>query len=227
MRVQFVKKSSNSKTGPIPVTTTERASCPDSCPLAGDGGCYAESGYYTRLNWDAVSSGKRGMDWPDFIDTIDSLPDGTLWRHNISGDLPGANDLLDNEKVMELAMAASHTNGFTYSHYPLNRHNLQLFKKINALGFTVNLSANNLAQAVEYSKSGLPVVTVAPIDHGPKTRTIEGVKVVTCPATYRDNVSCATCKLCSIRDRGFVIAFPAHGSRAKSADIIATSRVSV
>ncbi len=94
MQVQFVRKSSNSKTGPIPVTTTERSSCPPSCPLAGDGGCYAEAGYYTRLNWTAVSEKRRGMDWVDFVDTIDSLPKHTLWRHNVAGDLPAKIDCL-------------------------------------------------------------------------------------------------------------------------------------
>ena len=223
MFVQFVKKSSNSKTGPIPVTTSSRETCPDSCTLAGNNGCYAQAGYYTRLNWNKVTNGERGTDWPAFIDTIDALPDGQIWRHNVAGDLPGKSDMLDSEKVEELGMAASHTRGFTYTHYPINSHNLGIIEKVNKLGFTVNLSANNLLQAAEYVKTGLPVVTIAPSDHGPKTRDIHGVKIVTCPATYRDNVSCATCKLCSIRDRGFVIAFPAHGSQAKKVDLIATS----
>lgn len=221
MQVQFVKKSSNSKTGPIPVTTTERSSCPPSCPLAGDGGCYAEAGYYTRLNWDKVSNGERGMAWSDFIDTIDSLPDGTLFRHNVAGDLPGKNDCLDHDKVKELAHAASHARGFTYTHYPLSRANLQTIDYCNRVGFTVNLSANNVRQAIDYVKTGQPVVTVAPSDHGNNTRTIDGVKFITCPATYKDNVSCATCQLCSVKDRDFVVAFPVHGTRANSADIIA------
>ena len=44
--------SSNKKTGAIAVSTTSRDNCADDCPLKGDDGCYAESGYYTRLHWD-------------------------------------------------------------------------------------------------------------------------------------------------------------------------------
>jgi hypothetical protein len=52
MKYHFVPVSSNRKTGPIPVTYTERASCPPSCPhYRAD--CYAED-FYTRLAWDKV-----------------------------------------------------------------------------------------------------------------------------------------------------------------------------
>jgi hypothetical protein len=41
--------SDNGKTGPIAVSSTSRRTCPSSCPLAGDQGCYAEAGFHTRL----------------------------------------------------------------------------------------------------------------------------------------------------------------------------------
>jgi hypothetical protein len=87
MKFQFIKKSSNSKVGAIPVTNSPRATCPSNCPLSGDGGCYAE-GFHTRLNWDKLDRGERGLEWSDFIDKIKALPKGQLWRHNVSGDLP-------------------------------------------------------------------------------------------------------------------------------------------
>jgi hypothetical protein len=61
MNTALTLKSSNDKTGPIPVSTTSRVSCPATCPLAGDGGCYADAGYYTRMHWDAVTAGTRGL----------------------------------------------------------------------------------------------------------------------------------------------------------------------
>ncbi len=41
--VHLTSKSSNAKTGPIPVSTSTAAWCPDSCPLKG-AGCYGNGG---------------------------------------------------------------------------------------------------------------------------------------------------------------------------------------
>ena len=79
MNIQFVKKSSNSKTGAIPTTTSDRKTCPSSCPFIGVNGCYAEAGYYTRMNWDKVSSGERGDLFPTFISNIKKIKAGQLW----------------------------------------------------------------------------------------------------------------------------------------------------
>jgi hypothetical protein len=53
--------SDNGKTGPIAVSSTSRHTCPSSCPLAGDQGCYAEAGFHTRLHWDRLSRGESGF----------------------------------------------------------------------------------------------------------------------------------------------------------------------
>jgi hypothetical protein len=50
-------KSRNVKTGPIPVSTSTRKTCPDSCPFKNNG-CYAESGPLA-IHWKAVTQGKR------------------------------------------------------------------------------------------------------------------------------------------------------------------------
>ena len=44
-----------------------------------------------------------------------------------------------------------------------------------------------------------------------------------CPATYRDDISCATCGLCQRANRKVIVGFPAHGSRNKVASAIAMS----
>jgi len=51
--------------------------------------------------------------------------------------------------------------------------------------------------------------------------TPAGRKVVVCPATIRDDVSCASCQLCQ-RQRDFIIGFPAHGTSKKKASAIAS-----
>lgn len=51
------------------------------------GGCYAESGYYTRLHWEQL--GKRHQQEPDPIKVrafAKSLPWGRVLRHHIAGD---------------------------------------------------------------------------------------------------------------------------------------------
>lgn len=221
MNIQFIEKSANAKIGAIPASVSSRETCPPSCPLIGDGGCYAEAGFHTRLNWDKVTSGERGMTWDQFIIKIFDLPIGTLWRHNVAGDLPGKDGKIDAEKLRGLTMANAGKRGFTYTHYPDTDENLESIRHANEHGFTVNLSANSVSHALELSRHGLPVAAIVPIDHGNETRTIGGKKFITCPATYRDEVTCATCKLCSVSNRDSVICFPAHGTRKARADIIA------
>ena len=51
-RVHLSPVSANAKTGPIPVSTTERATCPVDCAVRE--ACYAASGPLA-LHWGAVS----------------------------------------------------------------------------------------------------------------------------------------------------------------------------
>ena len=88
----FTLKSSNSKTGPIPVTYSPKGTCPDACIYkAKDGekqGCYAEEGWYTDMHWNRITAGTAGIGWDEMIRRIWKLPEGQVWRHNIAGDLP-------------------------------------------------------------------------------------------------------------------------------------------
>jgi len=225
MRFQLVKKSSNAKIGPIPATNSARATCPPACPLAGAGGCYAEAGFHTRLNWDKLDAGERGKEWREFVADIAALPDGTLWRHNVSGDLPPiAPDQLDQSKVSELVSANKGKRGFTYTHYPMSRVNSRIVRTANDSGFTINASANTEAQAIDYANRGLPTVAIiSKQERGENWHGFErsGVRFVQCPAEYKEGVTCKSCKLCSHAKRKTVVGFTVHGTRAKSADIIA------
>ena len=57
-----------------------------------------------------------------------------------------------------------------------------------------------------------PVVVVLPSTTTANTVTPAGRPVVICPATQRDDVSCASCQLCQ-RQRAAIVGFPAHGAR--------------
>lgn len=209
-RVHLTLKSANEKTGPIPVSTTSAATCPDACPFKKNG-CYADGGPLA-IHWRAVTEGQRGAQWSDFTAQIAALPDGQLWRHNQAGDLPGAGDAIDPVALGELVRANVGRRGFTYTHKPATSENLHWIRAANEWGFTVNLSANDLTHADALADTGLPVVTVLPVDAPAKLETPAGRTVVTCPATYRDGVSCATCQLCQRANRATIVGFPAHGA---------------
>lgn len=219
--VHLTLKSRNAKTGPIPVSTTSADTCPASCPFnhANTGGCYASYGPL-RLFWDKVTNGSTGSDWGTFCNDIHSLPEGTLWRHNQAGDLPGFGDTIDTQALSMLVDANSGKRGFTYTHKPMHiAANREAVASANAQGFRVNLSANTLEHADELAGLGIaPVVTVLPKDARENTATPEGRKVVVCPATIRDDVSCATCQLCQ-RSRDFIVGFPAHGAGARKVEL--------
>ena len=207
--VHLTLKSANEKTGPIPVSTTEAATCPPTCPMRD--GCYAKSGPLA-LHWGKVSDHSRGMPWGDFCASIEGLPEGQFWRHNQAGDLPGNGVHIDDLALYQLVAANIGKRGFTYTHYlPQVGTNARAIKAANDNGFTVNLSANNLAECDALADLGIgPVVTALPADQAENLRTPKGRTIVVCPATQRDDVSCATCQLCQ-RQRDTIVGFPAHG----------------
>jgi hypothetical protein len=213
--VHLSMKSANAKTGPIPVSTTDRKTCPTDCAMRF--ACYASAGPLA-LHWSAVSNGTRGTNWQTFINSISGLPEGQLWRHNQAGDLPGDGLTVDPIALGELVRANTGKRGFTYTHYR-DSESIKWIRHANKWGFTVNLSANDLVDADTLAdKKAGPVTVVLSSDTTENTRTPAGRKVVICPATQRENVSCATCQLCA-RQRDVIVGFPAHGSRKKFIDI--------
>lgn len=226
MQVHLTLKSANVKTGPIPVSTTEKKSCPPGCPHKTS--CYAKSGPLA-LHWNKVSTKQRGGAWNEFLNQVKAFDQGQLWRHNQAGDLPGAGNKIDKNKLGSLVKAnsSSQAAGFTYTHKPvLGRdpialENKALVKAANKSGFTINLSADNLSQADKLVKLNIgPVVTLLPEDYQDKSVTPGGNTVIVCPAQTRDNISCSTCKLCANVGRAVIIGFKAHGSAKKAASKI-------
>ncbi|MDP6587011.1 MAG: hypothetical protein QF704_09480 [Anaerolineales bacterium] len=221
---QLTLKSSNKKTGAIPVSTSPESTCPDICPFK-SGGCYAKSGPLA-LHWNKVSVGHRGVSWNEFLNQIRSFPADQLWRHNQAGDLPGTDKRINARKLRELVSANDGKKGYTYTHYSMgSKHNRDQVLSANHAGFIVNLSANNLKHADELKALRIaPVVTVLPSNTTDKhIVTPNGHTVMICPATYRDT-SCSECTICANRDRSFIVGFPAHGTSKKKADLIAISQ---
>jgi hypothetical protein len=215
----FTRISRNAKTGPMAVTTTSENSCPPNCRLRRNG-CYAESGPLA-LHWRAVSTGARGSTFDELLLEIATLRRHSLWRHNQAGDLaPSSPGVIDARLLARLAMANRGRCGFTYTHYPPTPANGAAIRQANQLGFTVNLSAQTLAQADSYASLGIaPVVVILPQGTAKPVRTPAGRQVVVCPASL-GNIDCLNCGICQQRDRAVVMGFPAHGVRAKRVEAI-------
>lgn len=215
-------KSRNEKVGPIPVSTTEKATCPTTCPFKKNG-CYADGGPLA-LFWGKVDRKEAGTDWGTFCGQIAALPIGQLWRHNQAGDLPSADGLnIDAKAMTALVTASMHTKGFTYTHHnPTHGTNGRIIAAANKAGFTVNLSGNNLAHADQLADLGIaPVVCVVDDTHPEHSTTPEGRKVVVCPEQTGKTKSCAECGLCQKANRAVIVAFRAHGVSKKKAIAIA------
>jgi hypothetical protein len=153
----------------------------------------------------------------------------------VGGDLPGIGGKIDKAQMDALIAAnrnrrgPGHKKPIGYTHNPVlasqapfARHNAAIIKAANEQGFTINLSADTAAQADKLVKLNIgPVVCVLPKDSRQR-KTPAGNPIVVCPAILAPGrVTCATCEMCSRRDRPYIIGFPAHGMRTKQADMIA------
>lgn len=208
LRVTIVASSRNRKLGPIPEIYVTASTCPKSCPLYNHG-CYGESGL-TRQHWRNVEV--YGVNWDALCTFVAALPERQLWRYAIVGDLPGLDGRVDELSLGRLIEANRGRRGFGFTH----KYSESIERSVlaaNAGGFTVNFSANNMQEADFYAEIG-PTVVVLPIGAPSRLKTPDGRVVATCPATYRKDVTCATCGLCSQSRRARpIIGFPAHGLR--------------
>lgn len=231
MQFHLTTKSSNKKLGGLPASTSSSDTCPLSCGLYNQ--CYAKRGPQS-WHWAKVTKQERGTDWPSFLSQVEKLKPGSLFRHNVSGDLPTLNscNALDQAKLFSL-MKATETAGvslYTYTHWwtddDFGRANLNIVKRFSRPGFVINVSTEDVEIAVLFKRYGLDVVltntdvfdmAVHGIKNGCSSLEIVNssdldnpVKVIPCPEQYTDTATCASCKLCSRANRNYVIAFKEH-----------------
>ena len=219
--VLFSLQSRNGKTGPMPVSTMPRETCPTACPLRG-GPCYAETGPLA-WHWDRLDAGQTGIPWHDYLEAVARLPRRILWRHAQAGDLPGPHNRIDRPALRALVKANGKKRGFTFSHKPPTAANLAAIRSANAAGFTVNLSADTLVEADTLADHNAgPVAVLLPADQRRPTRTPAGRTVAICPNALDPSIQCVTCGLCAMPHRKAIIGFPAHGARKRAATLIAS-----
>jgi ferredoxin len=230
MYFSLTKISRNQKLGPMPASTSSRSTCPDSCPLKGQGGCYAEYGPMS-IFWKKVDRGEAGGDFDTFVKEVEQLPRRQMWRYGQAGDLPGEGDEIDREQMVRLAKANRGRPVIAFTHKPPTEENIETLNLARDLGFSVNLSANNVEHADELMIHGMNVVVVLPEEYArqnsetkteyrkrlnelPK-HTPAGARIAVCPATFTDT-NCLQCGACAqTKPRGAIIGFPAHGTKKK------------
>ena len=113
---------------------------------------------------------------------------------------------------------------FTYSHFDPLVYGWG--KKLKEGKTVINFSTESPAAAAASIYNGVPSVVVLAADYwqGSKTQSAPfDIKIVRCPAEYRDGFSCADCgnglPLCARLDRQYIVGFTAHGpSKKKAAD---------
>lgn len=223
LRYHLTAVSSNRKTGPIPVSTSSRATCdPTACPYFGNG-CYAETGPQA-LHWRKVTEGSRGVPWADFLQLIRRLPVGQLWRHNAAGDLWKPGTVTGRAALAQLVEANRGRKGYTYSHHRRTPATVQAFKAATANGFTVNASCQTETEADAAMADGLRAVFVVPSDdQRTQWETAGGNRAVLCPAQRFDAMDCNRCRLCQSRPSNIAVVFRAHGTGRRKVEAVLRS----
>jgi hypothetical protein len=213
--LRFSWSHGNIKTGRMLTTKTSGNTCPPGCPFLG-AGCYAETGPGIRT-WRDLTQGSHGVNLADLCARIRAEKPGSLWRHNEAGDLPGIGSRIDGKALRAIVDANHGRKGYTYTHKPLTPTNQRLIAEANRRGFTINLSADSLADADRKAALGIgPVSVVLPMDAPDRgVKTPDGRTVVVCPAERIPGRTCADCGLCQRRGNRAIVGFRAHGVRKR------------
>ena len=221
-RFHLSRVSSNKKTGPMPVTTTSRNSCPPTCAMRS--ACYAMTGPLA-LHWDKVSNSERGKGWRDHLADLATLPLFSPLRLNQSGDLPHSAGKISRRYLVALldVIKRRKLRAWTYTHHDLAKgENAELLRRAFRSGLTINVSTESVAAADAAIAAGLPATITVPSTETRSTwRTPDRNLVMVCPAQRRET-NCAECTLCHKRGKRVIIAFTAHGTRKKTADQLLT-----
>jgi hypothetical protein len=229
-----LSKTSNQKLGKgVYASTSSSDTCPITCGMYKE--CYAKKGPQS-WHWNKVSRGQRGTDWLSFCADVEKLKPGTLFRHNVSGDLPYVARYpgdtwrcIDTVALDQLqcSVVNSGVKFYTYTHTHTDtvysKTNLDTIKRFSQPGFVINLSTEKPRDAFKFKQLGFDVVitntnvfdlAVNSIKTHRKPATIvvngDSVPVVPCPEQYTESATCATCKLCARANRKYVIAFKKH-----------------
>ena len=197
--VHLVKRSSNSKIGPIATSYRPQTTCPSTCRFlpSNEGGCYATG----RINGMAKKYSKSYT----HAEAAETLRGATMFRDRVVGDCSTADGLVDYDYINSIADVCAELDipAFSYTHMWQDMDVTRI-----PSNYVMNASTESIAEAAMAVDLGFPTVITS--DDIAEGTIINGKRVVTCPAQTRDNVTCATCKLCS-KSRSSIIRFLVHG----------------
>lgn len=233
-----LSRSSNKKLGRgTYASTSSWDTCSVSCGLYKE--CYAKKG---PQSWHAkkVDRGERGTNnWDTFCEQVENIPKGSLFRHNVSGDLPYVEHypgetwrLIDTVKLDKLQCSTVNAGitFYTYTHLTVDKkysaQNIDTVKRFSQPGFVINCSTESISNAVNRYRENLDVVITntsvfnmavnaikenkTPLEVVSTDDISQAVKVIPCPEQYTESATCKTCKLCARANRNFIIAFKKH-----------------
>lgn len=219
--LQVVPVSGNAKTGPIPVTYRPMSTCEPTCPLLpdkanGTGGCYGTGRIFA-----AAARYSRDVTRADVAERLAAAPaDARYLRDRVVGDVITVDD--DGTVTFDLAYvetigalaADADLVAFGYSH-AWRRMSPADVAAVAASGYVLNASCETVDDVAEALALGLPATIASDtVDDG---TIIGGMRVVTCPAQTRDDVTCASCGLCAKPNRRSVVRFRIHGTARRMA----------
>ena len=213
----ITRKTANAITGPIMVTTSPRFTCPTVMripqrrrQLRLAGLCYAEHGALGGFVWtllDRTPAGRTIMNdirvygFDELLYAIRSLPPGSLWRHNVAGDLPSNNQTtIDRAALRAIVDANRGRRGFTFTHYDVltNLANRQAIEEANQNGFT-HQPQRQLARACRPARRSAHRTRHrnSPCRHEAEHEDAERPNRRDLPDQHSTGVTCAACGLCA------------------------------
>lgn len=210
--VHLVAQSSNSKTGPMPVSYRGKDTCPTSCPFLGNG-CYGDGRLFALAHKFRQS---LTLDRAREI-LAKRKANARYLRDRVVGDILTPDGKVDWQYLTAISLLGRHASltvfGYTHAWRLLRKRDVARLAK---LGYVMNASCETPRQVSQAISLGMPaVITSGTIA---ESTMIDGRRVITCPAQTRDDVTCATCGLCAKTDRKVIIRFIPHGPSRKRAE---------
>jgi len=210
--VHIVAQSSNSKTGPIPVTYRGKDTCPTSCPFL-DNGCYGDGRIFALAH-----KFRQSITLDRARQILDKRKESARYlRDRVVGDILTPAGKVDWQYLTAISLLGRQAGltvfGYTHAWKLLRKRDVSRLAK---LGYVMNASCETEREVSRAVALGMPTV----ITNGeiPEGEIIAGKRMITCPAQVRDGITCATCGLCAKNDRTVVIRFIPHGPSRKRAE---------
>lgn len=234
--IHLTPQSGNAKTGNIPVTYRPMTTCAIGCP-------FLPKSYAAEL----VAQGKRDASIPanggcygtgrifgmaaKFSQTVPvtelraklsrAAKSARFLRDRVVGDVMTDAGEIDHDYIESIAGLANEFDlipfGYTHAWRDFTRDDVA---RVKETGYVMNASCETRDDVRAAIDLGFPVTIASDLINDGETFTRpdgKDLRVVTCPAQTRENVTCASCGLCAKSERAAVVRFNIHGTARKSA----------